>query len=679
MEDIMESRKSFLVVLSLVLAGSLISSNDAFSAKKQNNTRKSTKKSNSKKGKTTSKNHLSTSSDAERRGSTSTTTTSTSTTTTTYANPQEEAYALTSNLMQCLQPSCRGKVEYEKCFKTSQITKYIELNNTCNDYMNKASADARALATSSVRNKIKKYFQESCDAAYGEIHGDNCEVQITYYAKLPNGNSVKKAKIKNVGDTFTCDPAIFDIDTADLEYTPEKTAEEKAANIQNTINFITGALDTGVKIYSAVKSSQDLKKAAAYKRDAWYKFDGKTLSIEKTCATYDYGAEGKGMSNSDWNKQKDNDVICETDLNGAKYCKLLQEKTDEYVSSNDNRYKNCKEDASKHKCSDISEDSGFSTCSVFIEKSNELKEQETLADLIKNKADLNALKEDADNAQYYLTLTKAEQQYNFAQQFNGSSNALFCNTITFTANTMCSSNSSNGSTNWTCPGTDANSKTLITSLILNKNDTVNDKTILNYNINSACERNNKNEVKCLTQDNHWENENGLTVTNVNQTNGHTCSWDGNDWVIDIKNSGSTSSSSLRVNQIRALATGSKGTKCKCNEDNYGISDKDLDAYYYCQDTCSIKKYNSTVSAYNSAVTTSNQKKKELEEAEAQAQSSLQDAISTGTQLVLTTGSQLLISNMTGKRKEVATGACYIGDPKNGHLFASEGETKKIPW
>ncbi|MCQ2565036.1 MAG: hypothetical protein MJ152_04190 [Clostridia bacterium] len=371
----MESRKSFLAILTLILAGSIIVSGDLAFAKKSKKTssKKSSKSKKSKKAETVvvsddnSEERIATSS-TTRRGSSSTSTTSTSSNT--VVDEATEISNLKSNLLGCLSGQCSGDVPFEKCFKTANIETYLAANGNCQTYLNAASSETiRVLAKQQVTSKINEYFKQSCSEAGGEVSGESCKLKLYYYARSADGKHTRKsdAKLQSIGTTFTCTYANFGLGQQDLEYKPEMSAEDKIQLIQSSIQLGTGLLNTGIQAFQAVKASKDLKRANAYEEDAWYKFDGKTLTRDgEACVTYHYGKSGAGIGLTEKNNLTSDDcdggigAKIETDSNGAKYC----------TKSSTNI--NCKTKHSTEDCS-TKKDVG---CYVYIEKSNEIKRAE---------------------------------------------------------------------------------------------------------------------------------------------------------------------------------------------------------------------------------------------------------------------------------------------------------------
>ena len=662
----MESRKSFLAILALILTGSLIVSGDyAFAKKaKKNTAKKSTKKEKKKNKKNEtvavsteeelSEERASTSSTARRGSSSSTTST---TTTTTAVDETTEISNLFSNLLGCLSGQCAGDVPFEKCFKTANIETFLAANGNCKSYLNSASSETiRVLAKQKVTAKIKEYFKENCEGAGGKISNETCKLDLYYYAKSADGKHSKLAgpKAKSIGTTFTCTYGDFGLSQQDLEYKPEMSAEDKIQMIQSGIQLGTGLLNTGIQAFQAIKASKDAKRAEAFDEDAWYKFDGKTLTKDCAFREYTYGNSGAGLS-----LKEQQDLISagcksgakvETDSNGAKYCVKTSDLTCE----------------TKHE-SDIC---GTGTnnkipCYVKIEKANDIKRAEKTSELIRTINDLDKLKQDA---------AKEQQNNAIASMFVQSATGNIINSMAnqgFTQGggaTYCSNEYS-----WT-----RNEKCGLES---------NDFTIDNRTKAEECLKEKIKSKGAICE----EFTQGYYTKYACISSDTQCTWDKDQkrFIEQVTNSNyclSTNNTeckpcTLGQENCVSITTWNMTAQVGTMKTNYEAGITAIQGLQGLVKTENQEKYNSAVSAYTTNQNSLNAKKKEVEELKEQSSSALQNVISTGTQTLLTGATTMITSKLSAdSNRESMTGGCYIGNPTSGgSYFLREGESKKLNW
>ncbi len=642
----MKSRGNFLSILVLILAGSIAVPTDYVFAKKSVKTKKKTdkkkKKKETKSNTSSAEEIVSSDISTERRGGTTSTSSSARTgSSETTVDPATETATLTENLKSCLASSCSGTVPYEKCFKSSNIDTALLTNPSCSSYLQSASSEAiKVDAKNATKNYIKTKFTEACESVEGTVSGEKCKIKVWYYAKAPSGASISRSKDVIVGNTFTCTYSDFGLSQQDLEYKGEKTAEQKVAELQATMQMVTGLINVGTQAVQAISSAKNLKRANAYEEDAWYKFNGKTLERDgNPICTYDYGTDGSGMKKKDWDveKQSKGDSVCSTDTNGARYCT----KTTDYAQCPGKgvvppHYPEC--DKSK-----VEEQSkgGSVTCYVYIEKSNEYKRAEKLKELV-SWMNLEELKSKA----------LKEQRRNAIMQ-------------TYAAPELANSISAGASTvnDMSCP----ERKTVQKS---DSVTTVAQAKTAASNLKSPECREYNNEFRCANSE--YKSENNCADSddkNCKKWKIIGCEWNNNNWVMKFD------SPIDKVNYINSRA------------DSYA---HDVDSVLAAMDGLSINDstnaYNNTVTAYNDANNKLNTKKKELEALEEQKSAALTNTISAGTQTVLTGFTTSLTNKYTADgNKELMSGACYKSktDPKtslgSASLLAKEGATIKLKY
>ncbi len=635
----MESRKSFLAILTLILAGSIVVSGDLAFAKKSKkaSSKKSSKSKKSKKAETVivsddnSEERIATSS-TTRRGSSSTSTTSTSSNT--VVDEATEISNLKSNLLGCLSGQCSGDVPFEKCFKTANIETFLAANGNCQTYLNSASSETiRVLAKQQVTSKIKEYFKQSCTEAGGEVSGESCKLKLYYYARSADGKHTRKsdAKLQSIGSTFTCTYANFGLGQQDLEYKPEMSAEDKIQLIQSGIQLGTGLLNTGIQAFQAIKASKDLKRAEAADVDAWYTFDGKTLTEKAVCAKYDYGKSGAGLNGNE-------QTLCAnvTPVNGVKTCRKEENSA------------NCNQTTPPaglpEVCSSTTKLDNGKTCSVFIKESNDIKRSEKTSELIRTVNDLDKLKSDAAKEERKNTRKLAIADMAYGQAITSLSNQGLSSpgSVNYCSDTKYMANYTKGQQ---CPK---------------------DKNITVTNINSAieCYKKDKSSSTAKCYDNNfggWDCINNLG----------NCHWEPSRKEF-VQGAAKDKNGNLSGN-MTGVITDIVG--------NWNQLDSEYDTIVDNISTDKQEKYNSTISAYNTNQNSLNAKKKEVEDLKEQSSSALQNVISTGTQTILTGATTMITSKISADaNRESMTGACYLGDPTaGGSFFMQEGEVKKLNW
>ena len=646
----MKSRRNFLSILVLILAGSIAIPTDYVFAKKSVKTKKKSDKK-KKKEKNTSTQSVEAeelrSSDisSERRGGT-TATRSTGTGTTTTVDAATETATLTENLKSCLAKACsnsNSSTPYEKCFKSSNIDVAFLSDASCVSYLGAASSEAiRVDAKNAARNYVKSAFTKACESIEGTVSGEKCKIKVWYYAKAPSGAAISRSKDVSVGESFTCTYSNFGLSQQDLEYKGEKTTEQKIAEAQAGIQLATGVLNIGLNAISAIKDSKNLKRANAYEEDAWYKFNGKTLEKSTVCYKYYYGADGSGMKKKDWeNEKSSSNAFCDTDANGARFCLRDDEKdlpTTKKSCSNTTGQKECSKENVEQK-----------NCVVHIPQSNEYTRAEKLKELI-SWMDLENLKSEA----------LKEQRRNAIMQ-------------TYAAPELANSISAGASTvnDMSCPERQT----------VQKSESVKTAEAAAKSMSNKYEcREYNNEFRCgntnyeFNSDYEFNSEKVCNDELVKEGKCYRisgCEWNvsSNNWVMKFK------TPIDKVNYINSRA------------DSYA---KDVDVALKAMDgltkSDSTNAYNNTVTAYNDANNKVNTKKKELESLEEKSSSSFQNVVSSGTQVLLTG----ITTSLTNKyaadgNKELMSGACYKSktDPKSNlgsaNMLVKEGATIKIKY
>ena len=680
----MKTKRSFLTILALILAGDLVVLPDCVAAKKGDSTRKSTKSKSSSKSKSSKKSNESSvlnvrNEDTSRRGSSNTSSSSTvatqETTTTVVMDEATQIQSIADNLKaNCLRTECRGSIDYEKCFRSTALDNAL-MSPACSSYLKAASStDIAMMAKNKVKQDIQSLFKSTCSQNGGKINGESCSVDVYFYAKFPGGKktTISKKKTANIGSNFTCDLVNFGLTDEDLEYKPEKSAEQTAQEIQMWVDFTMGAVNTTSQAISAHNAEKELKKANAYAQDAWYEFDGKSLSQKEVCAEYYYGEDGTGMNEKEWNNLKKEGKACATDGEGTRYCKKLSDGS--YArTSNDSTYESCKKKydaqcSGSSSCPLCSAAEGSleesNKCAVFIEKSNEIKERQKLSELIRTKMDLNSMKANAEQAQMYQNLRNTVAQAQAAQMLSNltgssSNNQESCHSVIITLGQKydknCSLSENGGVVN------SIYDLLNVCSSILNTANRDNDMT---FNPSKYC--------KLLSNNNYYPGYSNSTVYScLWDMNGYDeCTWDTGrkEWVRTV------SSDILDNKQINKIKTA-------MNDISGGVDCKDNTEEERCKEKNTISKYNSTLEAYNSNQSSLNSANKKIEELEEQQSSASQEAWSTGTQTVMGLVTGLIQKGANDKIRSRVEGACFVGNPEGGdsELLGKEGETRKINW
>lgn len=188
---------------------------------------------------------------------------STSSSSTSSVDDDTAAQLLADNLQACIQSQCDGDVPFEKCFKTGQAEYLVRINETCKDMYDDASNDMiRVKAMNLLNTKIKSYFSESCSSAGGKVSGNDCKIDICYFAKGGEGKNAREVKRCNtykVGQSFTCSPTTFGLNSQDLEYSEGLSTTDMATLIQSGMGILQGAITTTASAIDAVQASKELK------------------------------------------------------------------------------------------------------------------------------------------------------------------------------------------------------------------------------------------------------------------------------------------------------------------------------------------------------------------------------------------------------------------------------------
>ena len=633
----MKRRTKFFAFVVFVLGGVLPFVPELYAARPRSSTMKKVSGSSKKKTVTSSGSVVSAGSESSERanssGSRATTSSSrgTSSTSSTSSAVDEatEISNLTANLLSCLVSPCQGTVDYERCFKTSNIDIYLSSTQECQDYLDDASSDTvKVLAKSNVTSKIKGYLTEYCEAAGGYLDGTTCKFDVYYYAKSPDGaHSVKKSKTYSMGNTVTCDPTYFGLSQTDLEYKEEMTTEQKMQLITATIEAGTGAINLAVKGIGMINAKNELRQKNRIIGDIWYKFDGKDLVEVCKVREYNYCENDDGCSKSEIKKLKevDDSWMEGTDENGAVYLRKA-------VSANcdENEY-------SSNLCSGLDSLSFKSKekCYVYIEKATELSRMEKLSSLIRSVGGLDEKAVWAADAQKiksrYLTLSDAESMQTLATTVSGGGE--YCSVSECTADNISSAEVCvvSGDNLYTPDSAKQKLKTEIPTAVI-----------------PEC-RKSDNGYYCLTS----KGKEGK------------CSWNGQYYM----KSGTSSGIAEKYGSSVFDVLDKQAQKLEPNDDS--VLGK---ANNY------ISDYNKVRSQYDSNQDELNKHKKELEELEAKSGAGVQSIISEGVSTIGKSAITLVTTSMeASNNKGIMTGNCYLGDPANGNLFRVGGESKKLTW
>ena len=659
----MEIRKKVLIAFCLLFGGVVLTEPAVFGASKKGSAKRAKSKSKSKKKDKKSKKkgitgtvstpvastEVRASSSALRAVSSTTTTSSSSSTA---VDEATEISNLTANLMSCLSQQCSGQVDYEKCFKTSNIDLFLASNSSCQDYLNAASSDTvRVSAKNAVVSRIKGYLNEACETAGGKVNGATCQFTIFYYAKSADGkHSTKRQKTVNMGQTFNCSYQTFGMSAQDLEYKEDMTSDQKIALFQAGIEGGMGLLNAGAQGFSALKASKELKKKDHLVKDGWYKFDGKTLSPIKQCYEYDYGASGIGK---DKELEGCNNKV--QDSNGVTACKK-----DLTYNNGDNCMKELSESEKNGmvECSSVTEanlDDAKFACYVQIERKTELQFAEKQNELARSTGYLDNLKSKAEAGQRTNQIQQWVGTVAMGQLASGLGNANF-----LAKDFGASSGSSSGS-----KYCNRIPERFVLCNVTNP-----------YRSPDGCVTGEVEARGKLSGNYKCANIGGyITCYPLGADGDDDCEFVNNNW----QHTGSSSTAG-------GIPSAESLSKMKENADdntkNLMGAINVIDGMMKGNDEANnnIKSYNSALSSYSSNQNSLNEKKKELQDLKEASSTSLNTAISTGSQAVFTAGTNIATQLMNAKNnKGTMTGACYIGDPSRGNMFLQDGQAKKLEW
>ncbi len=625
----MENKRKIFTILLLIFGIGLTISPDLSAQRKGSTSKKQKKKQAKKKTNSTKTN------DDSSRASTSRLNSSSSSTTTTETEIDEETeiYNLSVNLRSCIQAQCTNDIDFDKCFQPAKVETAIASNATCQTYLDNASSEnVRIQAKTKLLSDINGYLKEACTSAGGYVSGTTCKFDIYYMAKAPNGKTSKQVKkTLSIGNTITCSYSNFGLGQKDMEYKEEATTEQKMAMITSGIQLGVGLLDTGLKVFDAVKTSKDLKKKNRYIHDAWYKFDGKNLTQVEECATYEYGPNGtkKEAEIESCEKGVKIEVKVDIDNEGNYYKECSLKPIESQCTSTAPTAVNNECNGDKCLCKNITSLENDKACYVLIEKATELSIKEKENELLRTIGDMSETnRQKAAQAEQKNILIK-----NIANQYymNASANLAGNN------QTSCS-----GAVRYyrgnTCPG--------------DNNTTI---TINSVATAQSCARQELpgSNIECKSI--NYNQEFYCADTNV-------CIWNGSDW----KNSQNLTDVNNYVTTLTTQIGNIEKTHQKILKDN--------------TDDTSVSTYTSAVSTYQSNQDKINKEKKELEELREKSNSSISNISSSATQALLGSGMQMITTGMAiNENKGMMSGACYIGSPEEGNIFLTEGEAKKLSW
>lgn len=635
----MKTKNKILTAFCLLLATLLVAPVDGYSAVKKvraKSSRSKSSKSSKKKNKLTV---------GDERASTRATSRGTSASSSTSSTVDEgtEIINLTSSLLSCISAQCSGTIDFDKCFKTSNIDMYMAGNSDCQKYLNAASSDTvRTQAKAAVVSKVKGYLQEACTNAGGKVSGSTCKFDIYYYARSADGSHSKKSSAKSVsiGQTFTCTYASFGLSAQDLEYKLGTTTEDKVAYLKTTMDLVSGGLNTGLQVWSAMKNSKDIKRKEQMHGDGYFMFNGKELTNICYEKEFNYGPSGYGKKAEI--KQLVADSVCDestmtTDSNGAWYCVNNERNLTKSCESSSDYKSYIKEggNGSIKECSTVENlkltgPEKNKKCWVKISKATDISISEKLSELIRTKMDLDSMAQDAASAQNRINLQKTLVDNLYVKNVSD----LFSGTLSGTS----SSNLIEA-----CDGY---------------------KSYYNVDRYSAEQSYNKDYGRvgyCVSYNGIWH-----CVANTDANTNCTFK-DANGWV---KNAVSQSNPSSGDGDL---------TKTMENFDTITTKYENLSAGDD-KSKNTIKNYNAVKNAYTNNQNSLNTKKKELQELKDAQNGSISSIASTSTQTLMNTANTLITTKMNSDSKRgTMTGNCYLGDPANGNLFLTEGTSKKIDW
>lgn len=634
----MKTKNKILTAFCLLFATLLVAPVDGYSAVKKvraKSSRSKSSKSSKKKNKLTV---------GDERASTRATSRGTSVSSSTSSTMDEgtEIINLTSSLLSCISAQCSDTIDFDKCFKTSNIDMYMAGNSDCQKYLNAASSDTvRTQAKAAVVSKVKGYLQEACTNAGGKVSGSTCKFDIYYYARSADGSHSKKSSAKSVsiGQTFTCTYASFGLSAQDLEYKLGTTTEDKVAYLKTTMDLVSGGLNTGLQVWSAMKNSKDIKRKEQMHGDGYFMFNGKELTNICYEKEFNYGPSGYGKKGEI--KQLVADMVCDestmtTDSNGAWYC---ENKVSSKPCSDDTNsdYKKIT-DSIVSECSAVENlqltgADNKKKCWVKISKATDISISEKLSELIRTKMDLDSMAQDAASAQANIQNAKAT-----AQLVNVMGATQIVNAIPGTLGLTSSPGDAACSSLVTCPH--CNSQVDATSNFskLRPNESPKCQYVSGiwqcWNASEGCIVSNGGVIKEATPTYNLPNTN--TITN-------------NVGTITGAFTGLSNATTI-------IAKGSE------------------------EDRTTLKNYNTVKNAYTNNQNSLNTKKKELQELKDAQSGSISSIASTSTQTLMNTANTLITTKMNSDSKRgTMTGNCYLGDPANGNLFLTEGTSKKIDW
>lgn len=638
MEDMMKTKNKILTAFCLLLATLLVAPVDGYSAVKKvraKSSRSKSSKSSKKKNKLTV---------GDERASTRATSRGTSASSSTSSTMDEgtEIINLTSSLLSCISAQCSSTIDFDKCFKTSNIDMYMAGNSDCQKYLNAASSDTvRTQAKAAVVSKVKGYLQEACTNAGGKVNGSTCKFDIYYYARSADGSHSKKSSVKwvSIGQTFTCSYASFGLSAQDLEYKLGTTTEDKVAYWKTTMDLVSGGLNTGLQVWSAMKNSKDIKRKEQMHGDGYFMFNGKELTNICYEKEFNYGPSGYGKKGEI--KQLVDDMVCDastmtTDSNGAWYCENKVSSKPCSADTNSDYKKTT--DGSINECSAVENlqltgPEKNKKCWVKISKATDISISEKLSELIRTKMDLDSMAQDAASAQSNIQNAKVT-----AQLVNVLGTTQIVNAVP-------------GTLGLTSSTGDTSCLSLVTCYdCFSHND-----AIRNFSKNSSDKSPKCQYVSGIWQ--CWDASEGCIVSNGGVVKEATTKYKLPDTNIITGD----------VGKITGAITGLSNATT--------IIAKGSD-----EDRTTVKNYNAVKNAYTNNQNSLNTKKKELQELKDAQNGSISSIASTSTQTLMNTANTLITTKMNSDSKRgTMTGNCYLGDPANGNLFLTEGVAKKIDW
>ena len=651
----MKTKNKILTAFCLLLATLLVAPVDGYSAVKKvraKSSRSKSSKSSKKKNKLTV---------GDERASTRATSRGTSASSSTSSTMDEgtEIINLTSSLLSCISAQCSGTIDFDKCFKTSNIDMYMAGNSDCQKYLNAASSDTvRTQAKAAVVSKVKGYLQEACTNAGGKVNGSTCKFEIFYYARSADGSHSKKSSGKSVsiGQTFTCTYASFGLTAQDLEYKLGTTTEDKVAYLKTTMDLVSGGLNTGLQVWSAMKNSKDIKRKEQMHGDGYFMFNGKELTNICYEKEFNYGPSGYGKKAEI--KQLVDDGVCDestmtTDSNGAWYCVNNERNlTKSCESSSD--YKSYIKDGGNGSISECSTVENLKLtgpeknkkCWVKISKATDISISEKLSELIRTKMDLDSMAQDAASAQNNLdNLNILGATYKQGASIKVINEMFGSGSSTGTAYdyyVMKRTKDDYGNTEWKWRKNGSSSDNdcrLGGTYIGNASAAV---SCVGADNVSSCDKLDDNTYGCVGRTKQEKKDDALDNGGVE-------------------------------NPLDEELKGVEG----------GLKKLQFIQSYKFEDPKSketVKNYNAVKNAYTNNQNSLNTKKKELQELKDAQNGSISSIASTSTQTLMNTANTLITTKMNSDSKRgTMTGNCYLGDPANGNLFLTEGATKKIDW